>query len=75
MNRQIKYKNGYVLRSGVELVRPIRTFKDFYSVIISEKRVFAKDKVVPVSYFMRWDMDSIREYIDNKYIWTYTLKK
>jgi len=63
-------------RLRVALVAPISTFAQYYSVIVSEKRVFllGLDKTVPTSYFRKWDIGKIREYIDKKYIWTYTKK-
>lgn len=75
MSSQRRYTKGFRSCGRVDLVAPIRDFKEFYIAIVRERHLFVKDKAVPVSYFMRWDMESIREYIDKKYIWTYTKKE
>lgn len=51
----------------------IEDLDDFWNVINKKKSIFARHKIYPASFFLKWKLQTIVEWIDNN--WFFVIVK
>lgn len=55
---------GYELSSGFVLEKKIESLDEFYTVMITEKSIYARHRMYPAAFFYSWPIKLIKEWID-----------